>query len=109
MRGFFIAKNKNLTCRYVSRLFVCFLTVSLVFSPVSSYAQSILDLPVPGSLVSLSPSYTPAIMAGMTIYPENPLQFNFIIDVGDDNLQGEELKKESQKLISYFMATLTVP
>ena len=109
MRGFFITKNKNLTCRYVSRLFVCFLTVSLVFSPVSSYAQSILDLPVPGSLVSLSPSYTPAIMAGMTIYPENPLQFNFIIDVGDDNLQGEELKKESQKLISYFMATLTVP
>ena len=37
------------------------------------------------------------------------LQFDFIIDIGDDQLQGEALKEESQKLINYFMATLTVP
>ena len=45
----------------------------------------------------------------MTIHPENPLQFDFIVDTVDDHLQGEEFKKEANKLIDYFMATLTVP
>ncbi|MDO8580134.1 MAG: hypothetical protein Q7S13_01475 [Candidatus Omnitrophota bacterium] len=49
------------------------------------------------------------MITGMTIHPENPLQFDFIVDIGDDHLQGEALKQESQKMINYFMATLTVP
>ena len=35
--------------------------------------------------------------------------FDFIIHSGDDQLQGEEFRKESIKLIRYFMAALTVP
>lgn len=77
--------------------------------PSQSFAQNVANLPIPGTMVTISPSYNPAIVAGITIYPENPLLFDFIIDVGDDHLGGEALRKESQKLISYFMATLTVP
>jgi len=95
----------------ISKVMVFVLSLSLVFAPSTGYAQSInlLNLPAPGSMLTLSPSYTPAIVAGITIYPDNPLQFDFIIDVGDDNLRGEALRKESEKLISYFMATLTIP
>ena len=60
-------------------------------------------------MVGLSPVFNPAIVTGIKIYPDNPLQFDFIIDIGDDRLQGEALRQESQKLINYFMATLTVP
>ena len=113
MRGFFIAKNQSLTYRYISRLFVCLLTVSLVFSPVLSYAQVGTSvptlLPAPGTMIPLSVSYNPAIIKGITLYPDNPLKFDFIIDPGDDNLQGEILKVEANKLIKYFMASLTVP
>jgi len=77
--------------------------------PSQVYAQGVANLPAPGTMVTISPSYNPAIVVGITIYPDDPLQFDFIIDVGDDHLKGEVLKKESQKLINYFMATLTVP
>ena len=81
----------------------------MLILPQGIYAQNVANLPTPGTLITTSPSYTPAIMAGMTIYPDNPLKFDFIIDVGDDNLNGDALKNESEKLISYFMASLTVP
>jgi len=80
-----------------------------VITPSTANAQSVLNLPAPGTFVSMSPSYTPAIVVGITIYPDDPLQFDFIIDTGDDHLEGEALRKESKKLITYFMATLTVP
>jgi len=95
----------------ISRTLVFVLSFSLIFSPTASYAQSInlLNLPAPGTMVFTSPAFNPAIVTGIKIYPDNPLQFDFIIDIGDDQLQGEALKEESQKLINYFMATLTVP
>lgn len=94
--------------RATSLVLLLFFSVQSL-SPGKVYAQNVLNLPVPGSMLSISPRYTPAIMAGMTLYPDNPLQFDFIIDVGDDQLAGDALSKESQKLISYFMAALTVP
>ena len=60
-------------------------------------------------MVGTSPSFNPPIITGITIHPDDPFKFNFIIDTGDNNLQGEELKKASQRLIKYFMASLTVP
>ena len=62
---------------------------------------------IPVSVVDVP--YTPAIMTGMTIYPEDVLKFDFIIDSGDEELKGEEFRKESERLIHYFMASLTVP
>ena len=72
-------------------------------------AQTVLNLPQPGTMVTISQSYNPVIVAGITLYPNNPLQIDFIIDPGDDYLKGEALSKESQKLINYFMAALTIP
>ena len=83
--------------------------LSLLILPSNVYAQGVLDLPLPGAMITPSAAFSPAIVTGMTIHPENPLQFDFIVDTGDDHLQGEALKKESAKLINYFMATLTVP
>jgi len=51
----------------------------------------------------------PPIIRGLTIYPENPFQFDFLVDPGDDALEGKQLESESTKLIKYFLASLTVP
>ncbi|MBF0479757.1 MAG: hypothetical protein HQL26_09770, partial [Candidatus Omnitrophica bacterium] len=45
----------------------------------------------------------------MTVDPKNPLQFNFLIDRGQEKMQGEPFKAESLKLIKYFLASLTIP
>jgi len=70
---------------------------------------TILNLPVPGAMVSLSQGLTPALLKGVTVHPENPLLFDFVVDEGDINIQGETLEAESTKLIKYFLAALTVP
>lgn len=109
MRGFFIEKNQSLPFRYISRLFVCLLSVSLAFSPALSYARSVLNLPAPGAMLSLSSGFTPVILRGVKVHPENPFQFDFIVDSGNTGLHGDSLKEESQKIIKYFLASLTIP
>ncbi len=63
---------------------------------------------MPGVMISATSTFTPAIIQGVTIHPDNPLLFDFILDPGDSNLQEEELKDEATKLIKYFLASLTV-
>ncbi|MBZ0166352.1 MAG: hypothetical protein K8I00_06050, partial [Candidatus Omnitrophica bacterium] len=78
----------------------------------AAYANSpvtVLDLPVPGTLVNVTPAYHPPIIQGITIHPEDPLLFDFIVSPGQDNVQGAALQDESTKLIKYFLAALTVP
>ncbi len=93
----------------VSWLLCVSFSITTIIPPQAAYAQNFLSLPSPGTVVSLTPAYNPAIIRGITLYPDNPLKFDFIVDVGDDNLQGLVLKKESEKLIKYFLASLTVP
>ncbi|MCK5214746.1 MAG: hypothetical protein KAR05_05285, partial [Candidatus Omnitrophica bacterium] len=66
-------------------------------------------LPAPGSMISLTAPFTPAIVMGINIYPDNPLKFDFIIDKGDSELKGGNFEEESNKLIKYFLASLTIP
>ena len=80
------------------------LAVTLML-PQGVCAQSALNLPQPGAMISLSAPYHPAIIKGMTLYPDNPLKFDFIVDPGDDNLQGDELKSEANKLINANIET----
>ena len=68
-----------------------------------------LFLPTPGTMITLSPSIDPILLKGVTINPENPFQFDFIVDIGDSDLEGDSLKIASEKLIRYFMASLTIP
>ncbi|HPB67700.1 MAG TPA: amylo-alpha-1,6-glucosidase, partial [Candidatus Omnitrophota bacterium] len=46
---------------------------------------------------------------GITIYPDDPFKFDFIMNTGNSGLEGEAFKAESRLLISYFLASLTTP
>ncbi|MBF0123208.1 MAG: class I SAM-dependent methyltransferase [Candidatus Omnitrophica bacterium] len=74
-----------------------------------SYAQSVVPMPPPGTMVSLSKAFVPPVFKGMKVYPNQPLRFDFVIDTGRASLAQEELKSESTKLIRYFLASLTTP
>ncbi|MDE2214461.1 MAG: hypothetical protein KGJ61_04995 [Candidatus Omnitrophica bacterium] len=68
-----------------------------------------LGLPAPGTMVNLSPAYQPVIIRGLTVHKDNPFLFDFIVDTGQDHMSGEPLKKEGEKLIKYFLASLSIP
>jgi len=113
MISFKYIEQRPLSFRFISVVVgVTFLLTSVV-PPRSSYAQvtprTILNLPVPGTMVNLTPWYTPVMVKGLRLNPENPLQFDFIVNTGDSDLEGEALRGEGTKLIKYFMAALTVP
>ena len=59
-------------------------------------------------IVHLSPEFTPAHLQGITIHPDNALQFDFFIHKGDLDLEGDQKKEEYKKLIKYFLASLTI-
>jgi len=96
----------------VSIINVCFISTTLLV-PSRTWAQSPADLnlPIPGSMVNLSPAYMPVLVKGLRIHPENPILFDFMVDTGNSGLSTDslELKVESQKLIKYFLASLTIP
>ncbi|MCC6759205.1 MAG: hypothetical protein IT395_06240, partial [Candidatus Omnitrophica bacterium] len=82
--------------------------VNTVLGPVTpAFAQA--ALPLPTSMVTLSPGYSPTLIKGMRVYPDNPLRFDFIVDPGDSGLQGQDFEDESSKLMKYFLSSLTVP
>jgi len=84
----------------------CFFLTSL--GPLPAHADSI-SLPLPGTMVNLSPAYQPVIIKGLTVHKDDPFLFDFIVDVGQDKMSGEPLKKEGEKLIKYFLASLAIP
>ena len=95
------------------RAVAAFVTVVFSFNtmvPPRVYAQgAVFNLPVPGAMVTPSTGFTPALIKGITPNPENPLEFNFIVDTGDSRAEGEDLRVEANKMIKYFLASLTVP
>ena len=97
--------------RFVSGV-TSFLFIFSLSIPPQSFAQvvnSVEGLPVPGTMVTLSPAFSPVILKGVQIHPDNPLKFDFIIDRGDSKLENEALKIETQTLIKYFLAGMTIP
>jgi len=76
--------------------------------PNPVYAQDF-RLPEPGQMVALSPAFSPAVLKGIKLDPNNPFRFHFFVESGDSNLSQGELKSESSKLIKYFLASLTIP
>ena len=59
--------------------------------------------------INLSQPFAAPFLRGMTLYPQNPFRFDFIVDGGNSDLNEDELKGEGQKLIQYFLASLTIP
>jgi hypothetical protein len=89
--------------------------VSFIFScvtPPQGFAQTLSAvglMPQPGTQVTLSGAFTPAILKGMVINPNDPFQFDFIIDRGDESLSNDQKQVEYKKLAKYFLASLAVP
>ena len=100
--------TKNPFFRFITCL-VLFAFISTTILPTPNFAQSVLNLPIPGAMVMLTPAYVPTVIRGLKVHPDNPFRFDFIVDTGDSKLNGPALKKESEKLIKYFLASLAVP
>jgi hypothetical protein len=60
-------------------------------------------------MVALTAAYQPVQLIGITAHPKDPFLFDFIIRRGDSVLEGENLRRESVRLIKYFLTALTVP
>ena len=87
-----------------------------ILLPVKSQAQSLpiilgenMRLPSVGTMVDLSPVFRESLIRGITIHPDNPLQFDFIVDRGEERLEGQRLREEGLRMAKYFLAALTVP
>ena len=73
------------------------------------YAQSLLDLPKPGSLVALSPASDPLMLRGIKVDPQHPLNIDFILDQGNDPSSKDELSSKAEIPVRDFLAALTIP
>lgn len=109
MRPIMKRKPAPLTYRLLSAVIAFTFSFTSVVPP--SYAQSIasLNLPVPGAMISPSAAFVPVLLKGMTIHPDNPLQFDFIIDSGNTDFKEDQIKSESERLVKYFLASMTLP
>ena len=94
------------------RLCAILLIVSvLVTSTIPSAALAQMSsLPVPGSMLGKTPDFSPLIMQGVRVHPDNALLFDFIIDSGDSGLATDSaaFRQEAGKLVNYFLASLTI-
>ncbi|MCB9757260.1 MAG: HEAT repeat domain-containing protein [Candidatus Omnitrophica bacterium] len=105
--------NHGFIRRLTSFVLVIVFGMTSFLMPAKASAQSVgisgVSLPAVGTMMGLSESFQPPIIRGMSIYPGNPLRFDFIVNTGDENISGTALEQESQKLIKYFLASLTTP
>lgn len=88
-------------------VFIISLSLILQSLPVWAGESASFSLPKPGQMVNLSPAFSPAVLKGIKLDPKNPFRFHFYVDQGDS--KQEQLKTESQRLIKYFLASLTIP
>jgi len=72
-------------------------------------AASAGGLGTPSLITSSVAAFQPPMLLGLKIHPENPLLFDFIVDQGQTKLSEDELKSETEKLVKYFLAALTIP
>ncbi len=97
----------HLAYRIVSCLsLICFILNSLLLPPAMA---QVAFLPKPGMMVDLTPRYSPMMIKGMKLYPDNAFKFDFILDMADDLKDSDEIKAEGRNLASYFLAALTTP
>ncbi len=99
-------KNQNFLSRLISGLILLTFLTGQILTPSIVSAQV---LPAPGTMLGLSAAYAPPVLLGLKVHPENPLLFDFIIDRGQSNLSDEEFKVETEKLVKFFFAALTIP
>jgi len=106
----FLYKRKlRLLFQLMAYFVIWVFSASFIIVPSLGEARSVLNLPIPGTMVFLSPTAIPPILKGMIIDPENPFFFDFILDHGNSNLAEEAINQEAMKFIKYFLASLAMP
>lgn len=103
-------KEYIMKLKYQLMLFVVVSTATIVilclYQVKSNNKQ---ELPSPTSILKVSKPYDPLVLAGIKVDRENPFKFDFVIDKGDWKGTEENLKNETQKIINYFLAALSMP
>ncbi|MFH1363323.1 MAG: triose-phosphate isomerase, partial [Candidatus Omnitrophota bacterium] len=106
-------KQKRLSVRIFSLLVVFSFVYNLIIPIQPAYTQylpsGVLNLPAPGTRLFTTPAFNPTFIQGITVHPENPLEFDFIVNVGEGKPTEQILQEDISKSINYFLAALTVP
>jgi len=106
----------NFYSKFLSFVLIITFLSSSILPP--SYAQSIFHLPSTGAILSPASAFLPILAKGINIHPDNPLKLDFIIDSGVESVgsrhavteqKDKSFEDESEKLIKYFLASLTTP
>ncbi len=88
---------------------VCSLLTAVVFllTPILAEAQALRDLPLPGTLVVTGGVYTPALVKGLRIDPQQPRKLLFMLDKGQT--PEADLRENVARQARYFLTGLAVP
>lgn len=100
------SKIKNPFGKVISSFILFTFLLGQVLTPSIVQAQT---LPIPGTSIGLTAGFQPPILLGLKIHPENPFLFDFIVERGQANMSDQEFKTETEKLVKYFLAALTIP
>ncbi|MEW5895947.1 MAG: hypothetical protein AB1650_09385 [Candidatus Omnitrophota bacterium] len=79
-------------------------SVAVTAAPVENPAFILSKKPANGDA-----PFVPVMIKGIKLFPDDPLRVDFFIDTGTSKLPDVVLEKEFSRLISYFLAALTVP
>ncbi len=93
----------------MQKLLVCIVLsvyCSGLFSPVSVAAVA---LPPAGVPVRGSELFVPALLKGVRFFADEPFRLEFFVDAGDGIDNDALLEAETDRLIKYFLAALTLP
>lgn len=109
--------NTNLFKKWISGLIALLFMLNCV-NPGLVSAQTLssaisfgsgFSLPFPGQKIEVTPAFQPALLRGVQIDLKDPFHFEFIVDSGDSQFDDQAFRDESNKLVKYFLAALTVP
>lgn len=73
---------------------------------INNSARAVSIIPGPKEFIHTSESYSFPVLRGLRLNPDNPFDIEFIVDVSDKE---EVTRREASRLISYFLAGLTIP
>ncbi|MDE2028701.1 MAG: hypothetical protein KGJ11_09190, partial [Candidatus Omnitrophica bacterium] len=96
----------------IKRLIASVVCLTFIFSNLQyagAQTFSVNQLPVPGTMIAPSAPFAPLELKGLVVDPQKPLQFQFIVDTGKGPQDTASIKEESNRLVKYFLAGLTIP
>jgi len=99
--------KNNFFFRFTAASLTAFLSCMMPVNP--SFAQEAVVLPAPGQMIHVTRSFEPAQMIGLKVNLKDPFRFDFIMDQGQISMPEALQKQEFNKLIKYFLVSLTMP